>query len=497
MSTTRRLRANRPAVPALEPGVARIRAEMALPDAFPADVEAAAREAAAHPRLPAEDRDDIPFVTVDPPGAMDLDQALHVARDGDGYVLHYAIADVAAFVAPGDPVDLEANRRGETLYGAEDKIPLHPRVLSEDAASLLPDQRRPALLWTIKVDGTGEGTSVDVRRAMVRSRARLDYDGVQDAIDAGTADPMWALVRAVGELRMARECRRGAVSLPLPEQEIRVGNGGVGNGGVGNGGVGNGDGDHWRLEYRARRAVEDWNEQLSLLTGMAAADLMVRHHVGLLRTLPEPPVYAIARLRRTAHALGIAWPPSSGYPEFIHSLDPSNPRHLAMMVSCTSVLRGAGYAAFDGALPAQPLHSALASTYTHATAPLRRLVDRYTGELCLALCAGQPPPAWVLEALPRLPRTMAAADQRASRYERAVIDLAETLVLAPHVGETFEGSIVEVDGENRHDGTVMLHALAIEAPVSAGHDLPLGDTVRVRLDGADPAYRRVSFQLKA
>jgi exoribonuclease R len=482
MSTTRRLRANRPAVPALEPGVARIRAEMGLPDAFPADVEAAAREAAAHPRLPAEDRDDIPFVTVDPPGAMDLDQALHVERDGDGYVLHYAIADVAAFVAPGDPVDVEANRRGETLYGAEDKIPLHPRVLSEDAASLLPDQRRPALLWTIKVDATGEGTSVDVRRAMVRSRARLDYDGVQDAIDAGTADPMWALVRAVGELRMARELRRGAVSLPLPEQEIRVGNG---------------DGDRWRLEYRARRAVEDWNEQLSLLTGMAAADLMVRHHVGLLRTLPEPPPHAIARLHRTARALGIPWPASFGYPEFIHSLDPSNPRHVAMMVSCTSVLRGAGYAAFDGELPAQPLHSALASTYTHATAPLRRLVDRYTGELCLALCAGSPPPGWVLDALPGLPRTMAVSSQRAGRYERAVIDLAETLVLAPHVGETFEGTIVEVDGENRHRGTAMLHALAIEAPASADHDLPLGDTVRLRLAAADPAHRRVSFSLDA
>jgi exoribonuclease R len=482
MSTTRRLRANRPAVPALEPGVARIRAEMGLPDAFPADVEAAAREAAAHPRLPAEDRDDIPFVTVDPPGAMDLDQALHVERDGDGYVLHYAIADVAAFVAPGDPVDLEANRRGETLYGAEDKIPLHPRVLSEDAASLLPDQRRPALLWTIRVDATGEGTSVDVRRAMVRSRARLDYDGVQDAIDAGTADPMWALVRAVGELRMARELRRGAVSLPLPEQEIRVGNG---------------DGDRWRLEYRARRAVEDWNEQLSLLTGMAAADLMVRHHVGLLRTLPEPPPHAIARLHRTARALGIPWPASFGYPEFIHSLDPSNPRHVAMMVSCTSVLRGAGYAAFDGELPAQPLHSALASTYTHATAPLRRLVDRYTGELCLALCAGSPPPGWVLDALPGLPRTMAVSSQRAGRYERAVIDLAETLVLAPHVGETFEGTIVEVDGENRHRGTAMLHALAIEAPASANHDLPLGDTVRLRLAAADPAHRRVSFSLDA
>ena len=64
---------------------------------------------------------------------MDLDQALHIERDGDGYVVHYAIADVAAFVTPGDPVDVEANRRGETLYGADSKVPLHPKVISEDA----------------------------------------------------------------------------------------------------------------------------------------------------------------------------------------------------------------------------------------------------------------------------------------------------------------------------------------------------------------------------
>ena len=88
---------------------------------------------------------------------MDLDQALHIERDGDGYVVHYAIADVAAFVTPGDPVDVEANRRGETLYGADSKVPLHPKVLSEDAGSLLPDQVRPALLWTIKVDDDRRG----------------------------------------------------------------------------------------------------------------------------------------------------------------------------------------------------------------------------------------------------------------------------------------------------------------------------------------------------
>jgi VacB/RNase II family 3'-5' exoribonuclease len=475
MSTTRRLRATRPAAPALEPGIARIRREMDLPEGFPPEVEAAAARAAASPRLPRDDRSDIPFVTIDPPGAMDLDQALHVERKGDGFLVHYAIADVAAFVSAGDPVDLEANRRGTTLYGANDKIPLHPKVLSEGAASLLPGQLRPALLWTIELDRTGEGTSVDVRRTLVRSRERLDYEGVQQQIDAGSAGPMWEVLRGIGELRMQREQRRGGVSLPLPDQEIRV------------------DGDDWRLEFRARRAVEDWNEQISLLTGMAAAHLMVQHHVGLLRTLPEPDPRAIGRLRRTAHALGIAWPEQRSYPDFIRSLDPADPRHVAMMVSCTSVLRGAGYAAFDGEPPPHPMHSALASTYTHVTAPLRRLVDRYNGELCLALCAGEPVPDWVLHALPGLPRTMAAADQRASRYERAVIDLAEALVLAPRVGESFEATIVEVDRRDRQRGVAMLHALAIEAPVSGERDLPLGEVGQVRLATADPARRAIEF----
>ena len=76
---------------------------------------------------------------------MDLDQAMHIEKASDGgYTVRYAIADVAAFVKPGDPVDVEAHRRGETLYGAGTRIPLHPTELSEGAASLLPDQVAPA-----------------------------------------------------------------------------------------------------------------------------------------------------------------------------------------------------------------------------------------------------------------------------------------------------------------------------------------------------------------
>ncbi len=252
----------------LRDGIAAIQAEMQVSPDFPAEVETAAKEAAARPRLPDLDRTDIPFVTIDPAGARDLDQALHIERAGDGYTVFYAIADLAAFITPGDPVDLEAHRRGETLYGADSKVPLHPKAISEDAGSLLAGQERPALLWTLTVDATGEGTEVRVERARVRSRAQLSYDEVQAAIDAGTADEVFALLREVGELRIARETRNGGVSLPLPEQEIDVVD------------------DRWLLEFRSLHPVEGWNAQISLLTGMGAAHLMVEGRTGLLRTLP-------------------------------------------------------------------------------------------------------------------------------------------------------------------------------------------------------------------
>jgi exoribonuclease R len=476
VSTTRRIHVQADD-DVLAQGMRDIQTELKLPLAFPAEVEAAAEQAAANPRLPALDRTDVPLITIDPPESMDLDQAMYVEHSDSGYRVYYAIADVAAFVSAGDPIDLEANRRGETLYGADAKIPLHPKVLSEGATSLLPGQLRPALLWTIELDKSGEITSIDVRRARVSSRAKLNYAGVQQLIDAGTADPMWAVLREIGELRQQREFSRGGVSLPLPEQEINVVDG------------------QWTLAFRARLAVEDWNEQISLLTGMAAAQLMVRAKVGLLRTLPEPEAQSLQRLRITAQALGIDWPSAQSYPDFIRSLDPTKDTHVAMLTACTTVLRGAGYAAFNGALPAQPMQWALAAEYTHATAPLRRLVDRYTGEVCVALCAKQPVPAWVLSALPGLPATMQASGHRARQYEKAVLDLAEAEALATRIGDIFAGAIVEVASNDPRKGMVIVRDPAIEASVSSASALPLGADVKVKLVEADPVKRTTRFEL--
>ena len=461
----------------LRDGVAQLQTELGVDPAFPAEVEEAARAAAAAPRLPDLDRTDLAFLTIDPAGARDLDQALHLERDGDGYVVHYAIADVAAFVTPGDPVDEEAHRRGETLYGADAKVPLHPPAISEEAGSLLPGEVRPALLWTIRVDETGEGTDVHVERALVRSTEQLDYEQAQRAIDEGTADETLVLLQEVGELRLAREAARGGVSLPLPEQEVEI------------------EGDRWSLEFRTLLPVEEWNAQISLLTGFAAASLMVYARVGLLRTLPTPDPRDVKRLHRTARALGIDWPAEQLYPDFIRSLDPTQPAHAAMVVASTRLLRGSGYVAFDGEVPAEPQHAALASEYAHVTAPLRRLGDRYAGEVCVALCAGTEVPAWVLERLPDLPKTLAESGRRASAYQRSVVDLVEAAVLADRVGEQFDGVVVDVDEDDRRRGDVTLHEHGIEGVVVGEQDLPLGTEVVVTLTKASVAERKVEFAL--
>ncbi|MFJ3584150.1 RNB domain-containing ribonuclease [Streptomyces sp. NPDC090127] len=455
-----------------------LRTELAIPDSFPPAVLAEAEAAAKAPRLPGYDATDLPFFTIDPPSSTDLDQAMHLARRADGgYRVHYAIADVAAFVTPGSALDAEAHRRVLTLYFPDGKVPLHPAVLSEGAASLLPDEPRPALLWRIDLDAQGRRVATDVRRALVRSRAKLDYAGVQRRIDAGTAEEPLALLRDVGRLREALEAERGGISLNVPEQEIV-------------------EQDHtYALHYRAPLPVDGWNAQISLLTGMAAADLMTAAGTGILRTLPTAPVGEVARLRRSAQALGVEWPHHVSYADVVRSVDPADPRHAAFLQECTTLLRGAGYSVFtDGSVPTPAVHAAVADEYTHCTAPLRRLVDRYAGELCVSAVAGEEPPEWVRAALPALPDEMATGSRRANTLERESVDIVEAALLAGRIGEIFDAYVIDVKDREPAVGTVHLDDPAVVARIEGGTTrLPLGEWLRVRLTQADPGSAKVRF----
>jgi exoribonuclease R len=440
----------------LAQAIAELRTRLEIPADFPPEVTAAAEAAARNPRLPEVDRTNLELLTIDPPGSKDLDQALHIARAGSGFVVSYAIADVAAYVVAGDPVDVEARQRGLTLYAPDLRTPLHPPALSEGAQ--------------------GELVDVDLDRALVRSRAQLTYEQAQDEIDGGGAREVLALLVEVGQRREELERERGGVSLQIPAQEIEVDAAG-----------------QYTLTYRATLPVEGYNAQISLLTGMAAAGLMLAGRIGVVRTLPAAEPGALRRLRRTAQALRISWPSSQDYPEFVRSLDPSVPAHAAMLNACTELFRGAGYTAFDGELPANTRHAALATDYAHVTAPLRRLVDRFAGEVCLALAAQEDVPDWARSALADLPALMASAESRSKKYERAVIDLVEVSLLQGRVGSEFLGTVVDVESDGRR-GVVMIADPAVQARVR-GTDLPLGTEVRLRLESADWSTGRVEFVL--
>jgi exoribonuclease R len=439
-------------------------------------VLAEAERRAAEPPLPELDATDVPLVTLDPPGSRDLDQAVHLAARADGYRVSYAIADVGAFVRLGGALDREARRRGQTLYSPDRRTPLHPPVLSEGAASLLPDQLRPAVLWTIDLDADGEPVRVDLRRARVRSRAQLDYPAVQAQADTRTLPEPLKLLPVIGALLQRGAAERGAIELGTPDQEVEA----APDGG-------------WTLALRGDLPVEGWNAQISLLTGRCAAALMLEGGVGVLRTLPPARPEDVARLRLLAPALGVDWPADAGPGAVIARLDPARPGHAAFLEESVALLRGAAYTPFDGAPPPQAGHAGVGAPYSHVTAPLRRLVDRFGTEVCLALAAGAEPAPELRAALPELPALMAASDRRTREVERAVVDATEAWLLKDRVGQTF-GAVV-VDAEDGR-GTVVLDEHAIRGRCT-GEGLRPGTRVRVRLEEADVAARSIRFTLAA
>lgn len=451
-----------------------IRVELGVPGDFSAAVLAAAQAARSSPVLPNVDATNIDLVTIDPPGSLDLDQAVGIEASSDGgWLVHYAIADVAAWVPPGSALDLEARRRTQTFYAPDLRVPLYPPVLGEGAASLLPDGPRPAVLWSIHVDGDGTTKDVELRRAMVRSRARLSYAEVQQALDAG--DPP-ATLREFPRLGRALEAdarRRGAIELGLPEQQVV-----------------RDDAGNWTVTLRKDLPIEHWNAQVSLLTGRAAAALMLNGGIGILRTLPDADADAVPRLRRAAASLAISWPATVDPGTLLAGLDMENPKHAAFADLAAELLRGAAYTAFKGDAPDQPGHAGIGGPYAHVTAPLRRLVDRFATETCVALSTGAPVPEWVDQALNTLPEAMKVGDSLAKKLDRQAVDAAEAFVLQDRIGEVFSAEVIEAGDKF---GTIVISDPAIRARCD-DPNLPLGGSINVRCTVADLTKRAVRFQ---
>ena len=469
----RYLRARPPVPGALVADFAAIRASLGIEPTFPEAIEDAAAKAVRRGMRPSPrtDRTDLPFVTIDPKGSRDLDQALHIVEHGDGLRVHYAIADVAAYVDRGGPIEAEAWRRGVTAYAPDQRAPVYPASLTDGAVSLLPDDDRPSVLFTADLDARGAISGFAVERAIVRSRRRLSYP-------EAAAEGMPLLAR-LGALREALAVARGATRLDVPAQEVvpdsrnRCG---------------------FALRWEDRLPIEDWNAHVSLLVGMGAATMLLNAEVGLLRVMepPEPAKLAIARAG--VRALGVDWADGEPVGRLLGRIGSDTPRDAAALVLVRRAMGRASYVAFDGTIPAVHDHAAIAGPYAHVTAPLRRLADRYVLDLLVTIAAGAQPTTEDRATLLNLPAAMERAESRAGHLERELIDVTEARTLEHRVGERFQALVLGADSSG-------VRIQIMRPPVVArltGADLPSpGVVTTVRLDAVDARNRTLTFSAAA
>ncbi len=420
------------------------------------------------------DATDLPLVTLDPASSTDLDQAFALDEDGSSIVLYYALADVGAFVSPESVIEQEAWHRGVTIYGLSEKIPLYPKQISQWAASLLPHEKlprgnaisgdRPAVLVTISIRPDGTIDLRTIERVICASRSKLAYDTVDlDTIPHLNefANRMWA-----------NETARGAIRVEFPQQEVvsdPQAPGGV------------------RLELRARNHAESVNSTLSLAVNLAIGDLFLQNQIGIFRVMDEPTPRSIEQLRRAAHALDIRWHKEETLQDLQRRMDPANATHQRFLLDAR---RSGGRATYTVFAPSKkPWHSAMAATYTHATAPMRRLADRYVLDLAECLANQRNPTADFLEKLSQLPEVMLRYETRANNVDRAVIDLLEAVALQNRIGEVLIAEVIDTEASIVQTEEAAIRTRVQKLPKRIAE----GQKIRVRIDGADPVQRRVTL----
>ncbi len=163
----------------------------------------------------------LPLVTIDGPDARDFDDAVYAERSQGGWRLVVAIADVAHYVKPGSPLDIEAQRRGNSLYLPDRVIPMLPESLSNGICSLVPRERRLALVCDMQISAAGKVSSHAFHEAVIRSHARLTY------AEAAAKPPQLAALFEVHAALQAQRSERGTLEFDSREPLLTLEDGRV------------------------------------------------------------------------------------------------------------------------------------------------------------------------------------------------------------------------------------------------------------------------------
>jgi ribonuclease R len=402
-----------------------------IPDLF---AEPALAEAARARAVALDDRVDLretPLVTIDGEDARDFDDAVYAEPDGSGFRLIVAIADVAHYVRPGSPLDGAAFERGNSVYFPDRVVPMLPEALSNGWCSLRPGEERGCLFVELRI--TAEGRKIGHRfgRGLMRSAARLAYEEVQRAQDAGDDLGLPAGLRATlyAAFRslLAARAARGTLDLDLPERRVVLDE----------------RGRITEVTPRPRLDSHRLIEEFMILANVAAAEEIERRRQPCMYRVHAPPSdEKLAALREFLQSFGIALPPGN-------SVTPRDLDRVIRRVAGTDeaelvnqmILRSQSQAAYS---PDSIGHFGLAlPRYAHFTSPIRRYPDLLVHRaLIRGLGLGEGPLSEEERArFEDIAEHVSATERRAALAEREAVDRYLAAYMADKVGATFAGRI--------------------------------------------------------
>ena len=370
----------------------------------------------------------MPLVTIDGDDARDFDDAVFAEPDGDGHRLLVAIADVAHYVPPGSPLDRTAWERGNSVYFPDRVVPMLPEALSNGWCSLRPGEDRGCLFVEMRVGADGRKTAHRFGRGLMRSAARLTYEQVQAAQDAGEdlGLPLPVLYAAFRALLNARQAR-GTLDLDLPERRVTL----------------NEAGQVLAITPRPRLDSHRLIEEFMVLANVAAAEALEAMHLPCMYRVHAPPSdEKLEALRTFLHGMSIALPPQGQvHPRDLDAVLRQVAGSEAAPLVNEVVLRSQSQAQYS---PDNLGHFGLAlPRYAHFTSPIRRYSDLCVHRaLIRGLHAG--PDGLADGEAARFEDTaehITATERRAALAERDAIDRYLAAYMADKTGAVFAARI--------------------------------------------------------
>ena len=459
------------------------RAELDLPGAFPQAVLDEVGMLPDSPTAPYPDRFDVrqmPLVTIDGASSRDFDDAVHAASLPDGgFELHVAIADVSAYVPAGSALDLEARRRGTSVYLPDSVIPMLPEALSNGLCSLNPGVDRLCLVCVMTLNEKGEVTRAAFKRAVMHSHARLTYDNAtarMKELDAGDrmVDTVDLNLSVLSRLQHLLDLRQGVRREDRPEYRFRV----------------SGDGHVVASLGEERTFAHRVIESCMIMANVAAAEALHGRQQGVFRVHEQPQEVRYEALRATMDAFGIPLPPRESldrqsYQTLMDDVR-QHPEAARLVPLAQRLPSPARYGADNGG------HFSLGlAAYTHFTSPIRRYPDLLVHRALLGEDLGADLDA-VLVSCNELER-------RASLAERQVSDRWKCAWLSGKTEEVMTGFVSGI----RANGMWVTVANGVEGflPARSLPDGPHGfDAVRHEIIGQGQSWtlgQKVDVHVKA